>query len=270
MTKQVVAVMVMQQVEKGVLDLDQTASRYLPELEAEPASPTLRQLLQHRSGLPDPDETPADAEGVPSFYRNGPTGLAWCLQGRAAPPSEGWAYNNCDYIVLGEVLARVSGRDLPTLFAESIARPAGLESTAFAPVVSDKALADDLDRLARYGASGGLVGPLRDLLRFDRALLRGELVGAKARAEMWRGEPQLGFMGLGQWSFEAKLDGCPEAARIIERRGAIGRYQARNFILPDREMAVAVATDQASFDFGEIWMGSGFSYGLLSALACGS
>jgi len=56
--------------------------------------------------------------------------------------------------------------------------------------------------------------------------------------------------------------------RIIERRGSIGGVQVRNFILPEPEIAVALFTDQAEFDFGEIWQGAGFSYDMLSLAAC--
>lgn len=266
-TKQVVAVMVMQQVAAGRLALDEIASTYVDELGADPPAPTLRQLLQHRSGLPNPEDTPADADGIPSFYTDGATGLDWCLRGRSAPPAEGWTYNNCDYIVLGAVLERVTGQALPTLFSEVIADPAALQTTAFAGEVPLPS-AQERDRLARYGASGGLVGSLRDLLRFDEALTDGRLLDDAARSELWQGHPELGFMALGQWSFETTLAGCDQPVRIIERRGAIGAYQTRNFIIPEHRLALALATEQPQFDFGEIWTGSGFTFDLLSAVVC--
>ncbi|MEM7156289.1 MAG: serine hydrolase domain-containing protein [Myxococcota bacterium] len=268
-TKQVIATMVMQQVEAGRLQLDAPASDHIDELGGVPPAPTVRQLLQHQSGLRDPDDSPPDADGIPSYYTDGPTGLGWCLKERTAPAAEEWAYNNCDYVVLGELLERATGRDLSTLFTETIAKPAALQSTSF---IGDAPGSSDIDghaRLGRYGASGAIVGPLRDMLRFDAALVEGRLVSAEARDELWRGQPRLGFMALGQWSFEAKLQGCNEPVRIIERRGAIGAYQARNFILPEHGLAVALATQQPEFEFGEIWMGSGFSYELLSAVTCG-
>ena len=49
---------------------------------------------------------------------------------------------------------------------------------------------------------------------------------------MWTGDPALGYMALGQWAFDAPLEGCIGDVRIIERRGAIGKYQLRNIILP--------------------------------------
>jgi hypothetical protein len=86
--------------------------------------------------------------------------------------------------------------------------------------------------------------------------------------ELWNGRPELGFLALGQWSFEAALNGCNKPVRIVERRGSIGGVQVRNFIVPEQEIAVALFTDQAEFDFGEIWQSKGFSYDMLSLVAC--
>jgi len=271
-TKQVIAVLVMQEVEAGRLALDAPASSYFGRLGDDPPSPTVRQLLQHRSGLPDPDTTEADEEGVPSFYRDGPTGVDWCLQDRTRP-SDDWSYNNCDYIVLGALLEQVTDQPLADLIERRIGEPSGWTDTQ---LIS----ADDMhgyvggspdytNRIARYGASAALVGPLEDMLSFDRALLGGALLGEEALATLWDSDPALGYMALGQWVFEAPLDFCDAPVRIVERRGAIGKYQARNIVFPELGMSVAIATDQPDFEFGEIWMGQGFMHDLLSAVACG-
>ena len=234
-------------------------------------SPTIRQLLQHRSGLANPDDSPPDATGFPSFYSDGPTGLDWCLADRTAP-SDQWRYNNCDYIVLGAILENVTGTPIEALLEKRIAIPSGWRDTALlrAGSARDYAGRDPTytTRIARYGTSAALVGPLADMLRFDRALMAGRLIGPKARAAMWQGDPQLGYMALGQWVFEAPLAGCDAPVRIVERRGAIGKYQVRNIILPQRDMALALATADGEFDFGEIWTGSGALHDALAALAC--
>ncbi|ACY15573.1 hypothetical protein Hoch_3067 [Haliangium ochraceum DSM 14365] len=122
--------------------------------------------------------------------------------------------------------------------------------------------------LPRYGSAGALVGPIEDLLGFDRALLDGALLDDAARAELWRGQPALGYMALGQWSFELALAGCEAPVHVVERRGHIGAYQVRNLLLPASGLAVVAFTVAAGFEFGEPWTGQGASYALLSALAC--
>ena len=283
-TKQVTATLVMREVARGRLALDAPAARYLPALVAGGRSPTIRELLQHRSGLRNPDDSAVDTlspawKGRPGFYSIGPTGTRWCLAGRGQPGGN-WRYNNCDYIVLGAILERVAGKPLNALFRDAIARPLGLTATGFA---ADPSAPDAVYRqgfyagpgtretriLARFGAAGGLMGTERDLLAFDRGLLDGRLLPAAQRAAMWAGDPRLGYMALGQWVFEAPLKGCAKPVRIVERRGEIGRFEARNILLPDRDMAVIAFTNRAGFDFGEIWQGKGLSYELLSAIACG-
>lgn len=271
-TKQVVATLVMQEVDAGRLSLDAPASRYLPLVGTR--APTLRQLLQHRAGLRNPEDSSKDASGTPGWYTTGATGLGWCLAGRGAAGGQ-WRYNNCDYLVLGAVLERATRLALPDLFAQRIAGPLGLSAhfVTPAPTGVDEGWAGGPDAaeraaLLRYGAAGGLVGTAADMATFDRALLAGSLLTRPALATMWEGDPKLGYMALGQWSFTAPLARCPAPVRIIERRGGIGRFQIRNLILPASGMTVVLLTNRGDYDFGEIWQGKGPSHDILSAAAC--
>lgn len=281
-TKQIVAVLIMQQVEEGTLALDRPVGQYLPAFESANAGVvTIRQLLQHRSGLPNPDPA-AERESLvpPVFYRDDFEGSrdplsGFCAGQVTAPPGGAWEYNNCDYMVLGAVLEAVTGKTWQDLFAERIAEPLGLEFAAVYPsepftrwgVINGEREAQR--NLAAYGASGALYGSAEDLVAIDMALLSDKLLTREAREEMWQGDPALGYMALGQWVFPASLSGCEEPVRIVERRGGIGAVEVRNFILPEKGMAVAAFSQQAPFDFGEIWTGKGFAFELLSAVACG-
>lgn len=273
-TKQVLAVLVMQQVEAGKIDLDRPASRYLRSMRG--TSPTIRQLLQHQSGLRNPDDSSPDADGVPDFYTTGPTGVDWCLEVRGEPGDK-WRYNNCDYIVIGAVLEKVTGTPIGELIDMRIGSRIGWEETGLllsGDQTSYVGKTDQYDlRIARYGASAGLVGPLEDMLRFDRTFFgrigsADPIFSEESRDIMWDSDPALGYMGLGQWVFEAPLAGCDAPVKIVERRGGIGKYQLRNIIIPADKMVLAVATQKEGFEFGEIWTGSGVMYELLSEIAC--
>ena len=268
-TKQVVATLVMQQVEAGLLSLDVPATRYLRRWPGSAPVPTVRQLIQHRAGLRNPNDSVADAAGKPSFYSDGPNGPDWCLTERKLPGGD-WRYNNCDYIVLGEILKRATGRDVAALFAERIARPLGLKQARFvargAPTPS--LVSGNVSELIAYGAAGAFVGTPNELLAFDRALLSGKLLKPATLVELWRGDPALGFMALGQWSFSAPLKGCSTPVRVIERRGGIGATQVRNILLPDLAMTIIMFLRDENFDFGEIWQGKGLSHDVLVAAAC--
>jgi len=87
---------------------------------------------------------------------------------------------------------------------------------------------------------------------------------------MWTGEPKWGYAGLGVWAFTAPIAGCAEPVELVERRGYVGGIQARNIIVPGRGVTVVMFSNQAEFDFGEIWQGKGFSHDVLAAALCAS
>lgn len=268
-TKQIMAVLVMQEVEAGTIDLDKPVSTYLASWPLDQFdAPSLRQLLRHQSGLYDPE----DDDGF--VWENArPLDPRICVERRNRAPGGSFNYSNCDTLWVGRVLEEVTGTDLPGLFRERIAEPLGMEQAGFAgPELKLARSADGTSALeiSFYGASGGLVGTPADLLKFDQALINGTLLSDAARAEMWRGDPTLGYTALGQWDVAVPLAGCEGTVRVIERRGAIQGYQARNFIFPDLDIAMVVfiGRSEADFPFGEPWSGNGLSYDLLSATAC--
>jgi D-alanyl-D-alanine carboxypeptidase len=279
-TKQVIATLILQEVAAGRIRLDSPVATYLPGF----ASPnarlvTVRQLLRHQSGLPNPDDTAAAPGAIPAYDAPGYRGsrdplTGYCAGPVKAAPGGQWSYNNCDYLVLGALLEKVTGMNWPRLVRDRIAGPYGLASVgAFPtprPVVTGTidGRPDTGYDLAAFGSAAGLYGTARDLWRFDRALMTGKLMPEAARAEMWDGRPEQGSMALGQWVYTAPLKGCPHPVRIVERRGAIGGVEVRNFILPEWDAVVIAFTDHSGVDFGEVWQGRGTSHDLLAAAIC--
>jgi len=281
-TKQVIAVLVMQEVAAGRIALDAPLRSYLPALPATGAGKvTVRQLLRHQSGLPNPDDVPGTSRQPSGFYsaqaRQAP--LAYCTGPLQAEPGGNWRYNNCDYIVAGALLQAVTGKTWQALVRQRLAAPLGLRSVSTAgagllPAGRLTVAGQREDRVlpdlatTRFGASAALAGTPEDLVRFDRALLAGQLLSPAARETLWDGQAALGYVALGQWVFTARLAGCAEPVRIVERRGAIGGMQLRNLILPEQKVIAVVFAGSDNFDFGEIWQGQGFSHDLLSKAAC--
>ncbi|MCH2239824.1 MAG: beta-lactamase family protein [Blastomonas sp.] len=282
-TKQVTASLVMQEVDRGRISLDAAIGTFLPGFGGDRAI-TIRQLLQHRSGLPNPADTPA-VDGVPTFYRETGSGIGnaaraagFCAGAAKRPRGGDWEYNNCDYLVLGAVLEAVTGLPYGRLVDERIARPLGLRSLRLAPDGATRggAAAVGYDGAARVaavnvatgGASHALTGSARDLAKLDRALMAGRLLSPQARATAWAGDAQLGFMALGVWSFPARLEGCAAPVQIVERRGDFAGTQVRNIIAPGLDRAVILFTNDQSVEFGEVWQGKGLTFDLLSAALC--
>lgn len=281
-SKQIAATLVMMEVERGTLSLDDTVTSRLPAFpNPDTGAATLRQLLQHTSGLPDPDaDGPAGEAGF--FHRPDPAAggtadaLGFCA-GPSARPTGTFAYNNCDTIVLGAVLETATGLSFGELFARRIAGPLGLAGARMAragetfPVGASGGGAAGAERpvyVAAYGPAGALVGPARDLMAIDQALLTGALVSPESAETLWRGEPSLGYVALGAWGFTAPLAGCAQPVRLVERRGAVDGVQTRNLLAPDLGRALILLTPDADLDFGEIWQGEGLTHDLAAAAFC--
>ncbi len=138
----------------------------------------IRDLLRHNSGLPQPDRSMPDADGVPAFYRAAAVAPSvsanlFCAGPlRASAPAD-YEYNNCDTIVLAEVLARVTGQTFEQLVRQRLAAPLGMRSFGIYDLqgahpdhVMPNGEYTDVDRLLNlgvYGASGGGYGTIADL-----------------------------------------------------------------------------------------------------------
>ena len=183
------ATSVMILVERGLVSLDAPASKYVPELAALPPF-TIRQLLLHESGLvadtrtDDYDHGPAEAMRRIAAHK------------MAAQPGERFLYSDAGYIILGEVVRRVSGADLAAFSAREIFGPLGMKETGFQPPADLKRRAAPTEQrdgswmvgdvhdnprawaLGGIGGHAGLFSTAADLARFARAMLgRGELDG---------------------------------------------------------------------------------------------
>jgi D-alanyl-D-alanine carboxypeptidase len=209
-TKVFIATTVLQLVGEGAFALDDEASPTV-------AGVTVRQLLNHTSGLPNFDD---DLVGFFEPYRRDPAHrselrprelLALALdRPRLFPPGEGWAYTGTNYQALGllveeatrtplrdELKRRIFDRlelratDLPaeTWPVPGLARqyvPA--ENPLFPGPGPGPVDMTELD-LPFNWAGGGIVSSGRDLARFLQALLGGELLADDLRAEMLRTVP---------------------------------------------------------------------------------
>lgn len=282
-TKQITATIAMQEVAAGRLDLDAPITRYLPDSKAPFANRiTSRMLMQHISGLPRTEEGPIGADDWSKFYlveRDSPeTGRAYCEGPTTREPLSGFAYGDCDFIMMAAIIEATSGKSYETLIAERIAQPLSLTSVGLFPR-KERTVAGYADgkpessafRLENFGGAGALYGTTRDLFAFDRALMTGKLLPDAARGIMWEGKPEYGFAALGQWSFSASLKNCGDTpVRIIERRGFIGGVVLRNIILPDLDMVIIMTSNRAEAEaaFGEIWQQAGITHDVMRAALC--
>jgi len=255
-TKTFTAVVVLQLVEEGLIDLDGSIETYLPGIvrgEGVDANAiTVRDLLQHTAGLGDYTESIAlDIEANQHSYAPPRDLLDLALAEPALfAPGERWEYSNTGYVLLGMLVERVTERPLFEQVTERVIEPLDLEHTYFPgvgeqrvrgehPIGYHRDAAGDLFDVSELDpswgwAAGQVVSSPSDLNEFFRAVLDGRLLGEQMVAEMtttipsddelW---PGTGY-GLGLQSFPLSCGGV-----IWGHGGDIHGFQTRNGVTDD-------------------------------------
>jgi len=123
----------MKLLEEGRIRLDDPVTNYLPEFQGGHSSITLRNLMTHFSGLrPDLDLTPA--------WTGYEAGIARAMADKpAGPPDVQFAYSDINFILLGEIVRRLSGEPLPVYSNRVVFDPLGMHDTMFQPPPSLRA-----------------------------------------------------------------------------------------------------------------------------------
>jgi CubicO group peptidase (beta-lactamase class C family) len=137
-SKLVCAAAIFKLAEDGMLRLNQTAGSVLKEMNVAPYKDiTLAHLLSHTSGL-NPDPGCFENSYYKPFWHYIATmkKVSWLEAGlsigmRSKPGTE-WAYCTFGYLILGEVISRVSGVNVHDFIAKEIFSPCGMADTAFA------------------------------------------------------------------------------------------------------------------------------------------
>ncbi len=291
-SKQLTSLVVAQLVAEGKLSLDASVGDYLPPAQFPATNAktiTIRQLLQHTSGLPNPSDGTTLEMPIPPFYRTPASAVAVhsaptrgsCSGPAKQAPGARFDYNNCDYFVLGAIIEQLTGQRYAEVVATRVLGPLKLASVYLGGAAGTEQRLERVKgyeaankpeqtsfSLTTYGASGGWLGTPRDLLKLDQAMLGDDILSAKMKEQFWAGNPKFGYAALAVWSFPASLKGCKGTVELVERRGHIGEVQVRNILAPKLSKAVVVFTNRGDWTFGEIWQGKGFSYDLLSAALC--
>ncbi len=216
LTKTFVATVVLQLVDEGKLGLDDTIEQRLPGVVPKGSAITIRELLNHTSGLfnytddqawtsstlanPSRPWTPKE---LLSFAFSHPPYFA---------PGANWAYSNTNYIVLGLIVEATTGKSIADELRTRIFEPLNLRQTSFP---SELALPEpaahgyarpevgtliDLNGLFSPTwayAAGQIVSTAADVTTFFAALLKGRLLPPALLKEMKTPVPVAGTYGLG-------------------------------------------------------------------------
>ena len=128
LSKQFTAMMIMMCKEKGLLDFDDMASKYVeipyPDI-------TIRNLLTHTSGLPD-YQAVMDEHWDKSKVAGNPDILEYLREYapvKSFDPGDEYEYSNTGYVLLASIVEKATGEDFVDLIREWIFKPLGMKST---------------------------------------------------------------------------------------------------------------------------------------------
>lgn len=254
-TKIFTATLVMQLVQEGKLALDAKVARYLPDAPEAWKAITIAHLAAHTSGIANVfDPKLASVAEAYAKIREKPLEYA---------AGEKDSYVSGDFVVLSQILERITGRSFPALLEEKIAKPLGMTCTTFedavgegvvrtAKVVEKRASVYRWDEAAKAQrlqwflyppytyAMGGAFSCADDLVKWAVAMDEGKLVtaaGERRAATAFRlTDGREGGFGVG---FSV---GAQRGQRRMSHSG--GPALADVVRLPDEKLTVIVLANQ--------------------------
>lgn len=276
LSKLFVATVAMQLMEEGTLDLNAPVGMWLPNVVPAADRMTLRQVMNHTSGLNDyldnefmrhvlrdrqriwkPAELLAVAVERGSYFQPGAPGR--------------WRYSNTDYVLLGMLIEHVTGNTLAEEVHQRVIDRLKLKHTFFepddrvqGPLMRGYAGNSDWTELHPSYAwgTGSIVSTAEDLTRFGQALFEGQLMSPGTLSKMLtfvdagssfglRGlEYGLGVMRYSM-AVGAGPDGRPRpaSARLaLGHIGGIGGYRAALWYLPESKITIVAGFNEANVD----------------------
>lgn len=176
-------------------------------------------------------------------------------------PGAKHAYSNSNYILLGAVLEKASGKSYETLLRELIFQPLGMRNSGlddnslvlanrasgYSPAGTGKANAQFVDSSWLY-AAGGIYSTVGDLLIWGRALQSGSILPREDIARMW--SPAHGSYGYG-WQLMAP---SPQwlNRRVVFHAGGTTGFASDLLIYPDEQVTVIVLANLLPIPLADI------------------
>jgi CubicO group peptidase (beta-lactamase class C family) len=249
-SKQFTATAVMLLVDEGKLKLDDPIIRHLPQAPKTWQAVTVRNLLNHTSGIKDYLGTKEIS--LRKDYSDDE--LVGMVAGLALdfPPGEKWSYSNTNYLLLGMLIEKASGQGLAEFLAARIFEPLGMESsrvndtraviprraTGYERCEGAYRIRDFVSPSLAATGDGEVVTTVLDLVRWDAALDKGTLLKRPTLEQMWTParlkDGKTTHYGFG-WAI-----GEHNGHRVIEHGGGFPGFNAHISRYRDDKLTVIV------------------------------
>ncbi len=194
-TKQFTALLILQLVEEGKIDLQGKLSNYLAYYRKDTGEKvTIHHLLTHTSGIPSYTGLPNFTEVVRDPFAVDDFVQKYCSGDLEFEPGSKYVYNNSGYFLLGAIIEKVSGKTYEERLKEKIFVPLGMKNSGYDhynTIIANRATGYDktfdgyenspyLDMSLPY-AAGSLYSTVEDLYLWDQALYTERLLSKRMK-----------------------------------------------------------------------------------------
>ena len=259
--KQFVSAAITMLVEEGKLSLDDSITKYFPDAPASWKPILVKNLLSHTSGLSEYETEDRTGPKGPFYMRLDFTEDELVTKIEALPiewaPGEKWAYRNTNYVLLGAIIHKISGKPYYEFLGERIFQPLGMNSTRLISerdIIPNRSAGYELDhdQLKNQGwvsptfnstADGALYFNVLDLAKWDAALYGTQLLKPSSLDRIWTvyplndGKPNPAGYGFA-WEIGRQND-----HKRIEHGGAWQGFTCDISRYPDDSLTVVVLTN---------------------------
>lgn len=259
--KQFVAASILLLAEEGKLALTDDVRKYIPELRDYGHTITIDHLLTHTSGI-------RDWQPLLNLAGGDPTAMTMILRQRELnfKPGDEWSYSNSGYVLLPEIVTRVSGMPFSQFVQKRIFEPVGMKSSLYVDdplfLIKHRALGyskeKDRWKLDMYlgnerGGAGALFTTPVDLVTWNDALMANRL-GAAITQKLE--EPAVLNNGRKTSYARGKIvEQFRKGGTLVWHSGGAGGYSAREAHLPQQKISVAITCngDGLAADVGRVF-----------------
>ncbi len=266
-SKQIAATAILLLAQDGKLSLDDTVARFLPAL-THASEVTLRQLLSHTSGYQD--YYPLDY--VAPFMLRDTTAAQildqWAKKPLDFDPGTKWQYSNTNYVIIGQIVEKVTGKPLIEFLRAKIFAPLGMQSVI--DVTNEHWSASDPVGYAQYAlapahestiegngwmyAAGELAMTARDLSLWDRSLMEGKILKSESLKALTTEVLLKGGSGT-RYALGLEISTTARGNRRWSHSGGAAGFFSRNSIFPDDKVSITVLTNGEGRASGAIAQG---------------
>jgi len=254
-SKQLAATAILLLAQEHKLTLDDTVARFIPSL-TRAKEVTLRQLLSHTSGYQD--YYPLDY--VAPFMAKDITAQQildiWAKKALDFDPGTRWQYSNTNYVIIGQIIEKLTGKPLIEFLRARVFQPLGMQSvidvtretwSASDPVGYTQHASGPAREVAPEGngwmyAAGELAMTAGDLARWDMSLMNGTILKPESLRALTTEVLLKGGTGT-HYALGLDVSTTARGTRRWSHGGGASGFVSQNTTYPDDKISITVLTN---------------------------